>query len=340
MTLKVGVIGCGQIAKMRHVPEYAANPNAEIVALCDVIEEKAKKMAAEYDVPEVYTDYKELLSKADVDAVSICTPNYLHAPMTIAAAEAGKHVLVEKPMATSLEEADAMIKAAADNNVSLMVGHNQRLAPMHVIAKKVLDSGMLGKVNSFRTTFGHPGPEYWSPTAKWFFQKDKAWAGAFADLGVHKADLMRWLLGDEVVEVASFRGTFEKEADVEDNAVCILRFSKGTIGVLEASWTYKPIEDNSTIIYCEKGTLKLAAEPCRPVVAYLAQPGKGEMVFEVPGLQTNEEGGQFNSGVIDAFVNSIIAGEKPPIPGEEGRAALAIIIAAMKAGDEGTIIRL
>lgn len=340
MTVRVGVIGAGQIAKRRHIPEYDAHPNVTIRALCDIDEGKAATLATEYGIKKVCTDYQQILDDGDIDAVSICTPNYLHAPITIAAANAGKHILVEKPMATTLEEADAMVQAAKENEVMLMVGQNQRLAPIHQVAKRVLQSGMLGRVTSFRTTFGHPGPEYWSPTGKWFFSKKEAWAGAMADLGVHKADLMRWLIGDEVQEVAAFISCFEKPGDVDDNAICILRFKKGIIGTLTASWTYKPKEDNSTIIYCEKGTLKLAADPDNPILVEFAQPGKGEATFEVPKLQSNEAGGQSSSGVIDAFIDCLESGHAPTINGEEGRRALEIIIAAFQSADDSRVVQL
>lgn len=340
MTIKIGVIGCGQIARHRHIPEYAANKDVELVAFCDIDREKAQALADEYGVKKVYTDYQELLAQKEIQAVSICTSNYLHAPIAIAAAEAGKHILVEKPMATSLKEADAMIEAAARNRVFLMVGHNQRLAPMHQLARKILDSGMMGRVYSVRTSFGHAGPENWSPTGKWFFKKAEAFAGTMADLGVHKADLVRWLLGKEIVEVAAFAARLEKQGDVDDNAVCILKFADGAIGTLTASWTFKPQEDNSTIFYCEKGTLKLAAEPGRPVVAYLSEPGRGEIVFEVPRLQTNEEGGQFTSGVISAFLECIRKNQPPVISGEEGKKALEVVLAAFRSVETGQVVKL
>ncbi|MGV2806767.1 gfo/Idh/MocA family oxidoreductase, partial [Clostridium perfringens] len=127
-----------------------------------------------------YTDYQELLKNEKLDAVSVCTPHYLHAPMSIAAANAGLHVLVEKPMATTAEEGELMIEAARKNGVYLMVGHNQRLMPPHVKAKEILDSGKLGKVLTFRTSFGHGGPESWSRDGRdsWVFRKEEAIMGA------------------------------------------------------------------------------------------------------------------------------------------------------------------
>lgn len=111
VSLKVGVIGCGSIAQHRHIPEYLLNKQVELVAVCDINEERAAEIAEKYQA-QAFTDYKELLKMDELDAVSVCTPNYLHAPISIDALNAGKHVLCEKPMATSKEEAEQMIQAA------------------------------------------------------------------------------------------------------------------------------------------------------------------------------------------------------------------------------------
>src|SRR5207302_6424726 len=123
-----------------------------------------------------YTDYKEMLKNADIDAVIVAGPNSLHAQQSIDALAAGKHVLCEKPMATTREDARAMIDAAKKNKKFLMIGLNQRLMPPHVRAKEILQSGRLGGVLSFRTAFKHPGPEGWSVDAgkSWFFKKGAA----------------------------------------------------------------------------------------------------------------------------------------------------------------------
>ncbi len=247
--IKVAVVGCGSIAKHRHIPEYAWNSNVELVAFVDPVLERAEHYAQLHG-GKAYSSYTEMLKQEKVDAVSVCTPNFLHAEVSIAAANAGAHVLVEKPMASTAEEAEAMIEAAKKNGVFLMVGHNQRLMPPHVKAKEILNSGKLGKVLTFRTSFGHPGPEGWSVDGResWFFRKEEATMGAMGDLGVHKSDLIRWLLDDEVAQVAAFVGTLHKEGtDVDDNATCLLRMKSGATGSLVASWTYYKGQDNSTV---------------------------------------------------------------------------------------------
>ncbi|MFC5465656.1 Gfo/Idh/MocA family protein [Lederbergia graminis] len=338
--LKVGVIGCGSISRWRHLPEYAANQQVEIVAVCDIVEERAKEMAEEYNAT-AYTDYETMLSEADLDVVSVCTPNYLHAPMSIAALNAGKHVLCEKPMATSEEEALAMIEAAEKNGKKLMIAHNQRFVPSHVKARELIENGAIGKIYSFRTAFGHGGPEGWSIDGKdsWFFRKEEAFIGAMGDLGVHKTDLMRYLLGEEFVEVGAFVESSAKEnSDVDDSAVCVLKSESGIVGTLAASWAYKKSEDNSTVIYGEKGVLRLEDHPQYGLVA---QYTNGEVVnYELGRIQSNDEGGQTGTRVIEHFVNSIINDTVPPIDGESGMKSLKVVLGALESSETKKIVQL
>ncbi|MEH7302304.1 Gfo/Idh/MocA family protein [Neobacillus drentensis] len=338
--LRVAVIGCGSIAQHRHLPEYKANKHVELVAVCDINEERALEVAEKFGA-KAYTSYEELLNAGGVDAVSVCTPNYLHAPISIAALQAGVHVLCEKPMATSKQEAEAMIAAAKESGNKLMIAHNQRFVPSHQKARKLIESGEIGRIYSFRTAFGHGGPEGWSVDGKesWFFQKEKAFVGAMGDLGVHKTDLLRYLLGEEIVEVGSFVETSAKEfADVDDNAVCILKTESGIIGTLAASWAYVSKEDNSTIIYGEKAILRLEDDPVNSLVV---QYKNGEVVnYQLGRIQSNEDGGQNNSRVIDLFVNAVVNNQEPPVPGEEGMKSLNVILAALESNETKQIVRV
>jgi predicted dehydrogenase len=336
--LRVAIVGCGSITKYRHAPEYAYNDAAEIVAFCDPNIARATLMADEYG-GKVYADYLEMFHKESLDAVSVCTPNLYHAPISIAAARAGLHVLCEKPMAASEAEALRMIAAAKENGVVLMVGHNQRLMPAHQKAKEILQSGELGKVLTFRTAFGHPGPESWSADGKdsWFFQKDMAIVGAMGDLGVHKADLIRWLLDDEVVEISAFVETLHKEnTRVDDNAICIMRMNKGSIGTLTASWTYYKGEDNSTLLYCEHGVIKIGTDAVDQLIVELTN-GKTQR-YDVGAISTNT--GQTHSGVIDAFIYSILTKTTPAISGEEGMKSLKVILAALESAESNKLIAI
>jgi UDP-N-acetylglucosamine 3-dehydrogenase len=336
--IKVAVIGCGSISKHRHIPEYVSNTNVELVAFVDPIIERAEHYANLHG-GKAYSNYVEMLKNEKVDAVSVCTPNFLHAEISIAAANAGAHVLVEKPMATTAAESEAMIEAAKKNGVFLMVGHNQRLMPPHVKAKEILESGKLGKVLTFRTSFGHPGPEGWSIDGResWFFRKEEAIMGAMGDLGVHKSDLIRWLLADEVAQVAAFVGTLHKDGtDVDDNATCLLRMKSGATGSLVASWTYYKGQDNSTVLWCENGVIKIDTDPNDQVIVELRD-GTVER-YKVGQVATNEK--QVASGVIAEFVTSIINNQPPRISGEEGYRALKVILAAFESEATGKIINL
>lgn len=338
--LKVGVIGCGSIARYRHLAEYQAHENVEITAVCDVVQERALEMAEKFGAA-AYTDYQELLKNGEIEAVSICTPNALHAPMSITALQSGKHVLCEKPMATSLAEAEAMIEAAKVNKKKLMIAHNQRFVPSHDKAHELIQAGDLGRIYSFRTAFGHGGPEGWSIDGadSWFFDKKQAFIGAMGDLGVHKTDLMRFLLNEEFTEVAAFIETNAKQnTDVDDNAVFILKTENGIIGTLAASWSYGAKEDNSTIIYGEKGILRLEDDPDHSLIIHYTN---GQTVKEnLGGIQTNEEGGQEDSGVITRFVKSILLDTVPPVNGDEGMKSLKVILGALDSNKTKKIITL
>lgn len=338
--LRVGVIGCGSIAQHRHLPEYKSNKNVEIVAVCDIHEGRAQEVAEKYGVKS-FTSYEELLNSSLVDAVSICTPNYLHAPISIAALNVGVHVLCEKPMATSKEEAEAMIAAAEENGKKLMIAHNQRFVPSHQKARQLIQNGEVGKIYSFRTAFGHGGPEGWSVEGKegWFFQKEKAFVGAMGDLGVHKTDLLRYVLGEEIVEVGSFVETSAKDfASVDDNAVCVLKTESGIIGTLAASWAYVSKEDNSTIIYGEKAILRLEDDPVNSLVVQYVN---GEVVkYEIGKIQSNEAGGQNNSQTIEKFVDAVLNNREVPVTGEEGMKSLEVILAALESNETKQIVRV
>ncbi|WP_431803388.1 Gfo/Idh/MocA family protein [Halobacillus andaensis] len=331
--LKVAVIGAGSIALYRHLPEYAMREDVEIVAICDIKEEHVERVAEDYNT-KAYTDYKEAITESGANLVSVCLPNYLHAPVSIFALEQGKHVLCEKPMATSHEEAEEMIEASKKAGKKLMIGHNQRFVPSHQKAREIIANGELGRIYSFHTTFGHGGPEGWSADGmnSWFFRKEEAFIGALGDLGVHKADLIRYILGEEFTEIAAIVESSAKEnSEVDDQALCVLRSENGVIGTLTASWAYKGIEDNSTVIYGEKGNLRLEDDPSYSLIASFTDGTR--INYELGQIQTNNNGGQTSTGVIDHFVDSVLNNTESLINGEEGHKSLSIILAALEANE-------
>lgn len=338
--LKVGVIGCGSIAQYRHLPEYEANPYVQIVAVCDSNKKRAKEVANKYGV-NMYTDYNELINCEELDAVSVCTPNDLHASISIVALQSGIHVLCEKPMATSKKDAEMMIEAAEKSGTKLMIGHNQRFVTSHQKAKQLIENGEIGKIYSFRTAFGHSGPENWSVDGKesWFFKKDEAFLGAMGDLGVHKADLIRYILNEEITEVGAFVETSAKTfSNVDDCAVCMLKSESGIIGTLAASWSYVSKEDNSTIIYGEKAILRLEDDPNYSLIL---QYKNGVVVkYELDKIQSNAAVGQSNSHIIEQFVESILSDKEPLINGVEGMKSLEVILAAIQSSETKKIVTI
>ena len=340
--LKIGIIGCGKIAEVRHTRELALNPRAELVAFCDLVPERAIAMAKPFHA-DVYEDYHDVLARKDIDAVFVCCCNNMHAQIALDALEAGKHVMCEKPMAITTALCQRMIDAADRNNRTLMVGYNQRLVPAHVKAKEIIQSKKYGDVITFRTTFGHRGCEYFSygGLSTWFFKKEQSGFGTCADLGVHKADLMRYLLGEEIVEVSAFAGTLHKRndkgvlIDVEDNAICLLRTQTGKLGSLTASWTYAQ-EDNSTVIQLEDRTMRILEDP-EADIQLIDRDGNVEKL-SLGGIQTNEN--QFVSGIPDEFVDAVLSGRKPIATGYDGLMGVKIIQACLDSAREGHTIRL
>lgn len=252
----------GRLHKEDYLPEYQARHDVQIYAVCDPNIERAKEIQKAFNAKYAFSIFSEMLALEELDAVSVCTSNQFHSTMSVEALKVGKHVLCEKPIAVSIEAAREMIQVAYDNRVFLMIGHNQRFMPAHRKAKAVLDSGELGRVLSFNTTFGHSGPENWSVSGRksWFFNKDTAFIGAIGDLGIHKIDLIGWLLSESIVETSAITATLHKETEVDDNAILLMKTEKGAIGTLTASWTYYSSEVNSTIVNCENGRMLIGSD--------------------------------------------------------------------------------
>jgi predicted dehydrogenase len=342
--IRVGVIGCGKIAQVRHIPEYAANPDCELVAFFNPNRKRAEDMAEKYG-GKVYDTAEELLADPTIDAVSVCAANYAHAELTIKALKAGKHVLCEKPMATTIEDCEAMVAAAQESGKFLMIGHNQRLAKAHVKAKELIDAGLIGNIITFRTTFGHGGPETWSINPgknTWFFDKKKAAMGVMADLGVHKTDLIQFLTGQRVVRTTAKLVTLDKRGEdgeligVDDNAVCIYEMSGGAFGTMTASWTFYGAEDNSTVIYGSKGIMRIYDDPAHSIVVKLAD--GGEQVYDVEQIQTNDN--QTSSGVIDLWIDCLKNNRAPEISGASALTAMRAVFASIKSSELGESVEI
>lgn len=256
--IKFAVVGCGSIGK-RHVAVIDAEEKAELTAVCDIVPEAAQQLSNLYNGVPVYTDYTRLLQETDADIISICTPHGLHAPMTIEAARAKKHILVEKPMALSLEDCRTMVQAAKDNGVELFVVKQNRYNKPIALTKKALDEGKLGKVFMVQCNV------MWNRHQDYYSQS--GWRGKIALEGgalhtqvSHFIDLLIWWFGDLTV-AKTITDTLNHDIEIEDCGVSALRFQSGVIGSL--LWTtcvYNKNYEGSITVIGEKGTIKVGGK--------------------------------------------------------------------------------
>ncbi|QMT17431.1 Gfo/Idh/MocA family oxidoreductase [Planococcus maritimus] len=344
MGIKVGIIGCGAITKMRHAPEYTANPYVDEIVFYDRNLHRSEAMVERFGGRNVKS-VEELFNDPDIAAISDCSSNEQHYVFSTQALLSGKHVLCEKPISLTIEHAKEILAAQKKSGKKLMVAHNQRFTPAHRKARDILAGGELGNVLTFRTAFGHAGPESWGinkTKSTWFFKKERSGFGVGGDLGIHKIDLLHYLLDDEIVQVSAFQGALHKTdefgepIEVSDNVVCSMRTKKGSIGTAAFSWTYYGEEDNSTVIHCDKGILKIYDDDEYQLERILAS---GEKVnYQLEAIQRNDY--QVSSGVIDAFIDAIRLDEEPLVTGEEALRSLAVMLGIMKAAETKQVVSI
>jgi predicted dehydrogenase len=235
-TVRVAILGTGNVVRSYHLPALAADERARVVALANRRRQSLDELAREHGIEKTYTDLKHLADDPDVDAVINALPNYLHAPVTIMMLEAGRHVLCEKPMATSAADARKMVEAAESAGRTLLIGHVWRLHPGVRWLREVVASGKIGKVFKVRA---HAVVAGRGPRAKsWFVQPELAGGGALADVGIHSIDLLSFLFGDRLkpVNVSARVGNDFRRLAVEDSADLRVRFDGGMVADIKAGW--------------------------------------------------------------------------------------------------------
>ncbi|WP_164670517.1 Gfo/Idh/MocA family protein [Virgibacillus doumboii] len=344
MNIKAGIIGCGSIAKFRHAPEYKANPYVSEIVFYDRNRERSRALAEMFN-GSVASTVEELLADPSVQVISDCSSNENHHVFSTRALQSGKHVLCEKPISLTIEHANEMLDAQKKSGKKLMVDHNQRFTRGHQKAKEIISNGELGKVLTFRTTFGHQGPEHWGvnkTNSTWFFKKDRSGFGVAGDLGIHKLDLIHYLLDDEIEQVSAFQGALDKldengsPIEVCDNIVCSLKTRDGRLGTASFSWTYYGEEDNSTIIYCEKGILKIYHNPDYQIEVTTKD---GEQInYKLESIQTNDN--QTNTGVIDAFIDCVRLDKDPIVTGQDALSSLKAVLGILEAAETYTVVKV
>lgn len=322
--VRVGVIGLGQIALKAHLPGYAKTPGCQLTAIHSLREGHAKRVATRYGIPYIYKDWKRMLESDHLDAVSICTPNFTHGPITLKALQEGKDVLVEKPMATSRAEGEKMILAARKARRVLMAHHNMRFDPAVRTAERLLRKKIIGDVFAFRGALTHRGPQAWSPNANWFFNKRKSGGGALMDLGPHVFDTLGFLLKEPLrmagAVAAEGKGrSFLKgmpPLKAEIHCSSLLRTKSGAVGTVNVGWADTDYH-NRYYFYGTRGTLSINLAKGDPITVEFRD--KREKTF--PPLDKDS----FSPSIYEHFVDCVRSRKKPWVSGEEGLKAVELV---------------
>lgn len=325
--LGVAVIGCGFIGGV-HLRAWRKVEGADLVAVVDLIEGRAKKAAEDFKVPHRFTDYTKALEMEGVDIVDICTPTYTHAEIAIAASKSGKHVLVEKPIALRLRDADEMIRTAKNAGVKFMVAHCLRFWPEYVEAKRLVESGAVGEPRIARAYRQSPFPEW----ALW--HKDRRLSGGvFVDMSIHDVDFLRWALG-EVEEVFARGGTLKTaDSTSHDYTHALLKFASGAIAYVEGSWIQPAGFPFTTYLEIVGTRGMLTVDNHSPAALRVYGPGAPPAAF------TPFEDDAYDREVRH-FYECVVKDLEPAVPGEEARRTLEVVLAALKSVDEGRPVRL
>lgn len=341
--LRVAIIGTGSVAHL-HAEACLATPGVRLKAVVEVVPERARAFADRYRVPDVYADYRDVLKDPSIDAVIVCLPNYLHAPVAVAALEAGKHVLVEKPLATSAAEAAQVVAAQQATGRTLMVGLNNRFRPEVLLARQYAEAECgevyYGRCGWFRRR-GIPG---WG---SWFTQKAKAGGGPLLDIGVHMLDMCLFLMGypEPVAATGATYAKFGPERrglggwgipeleggvfDVEDLAVGQIRFANGATVQLEVSWALHTQDSNWVEVMGTRGGVAIAGNKVQVYSERFGQP---------VDMAAAPSGERDRVALLKHFVQCCATGEEPLTSGRHGlilnRIFDAIYASAARGGEQ------
>ncbi len=330
--IKLGLIGCGGITRA-HARGYLASTDLfKVVAVADVNESAAKERAEQLGAEQVFADYRDLIERG-VDAVDICLPHDLHCPAAVAAAEAGKHVLVEKPIACTLEEADRMIAAAERAGVTLMVALNQRYNPEHEKIKELVDAGEIGKVTCARIDHNQ---NLRLPADSWIRSRQHLGGGVVIGSGIHRIDLLRWVIG-EVKSIAQFHVYLPDRLEGEATATAILQFENGAIGSMVNNWAARrfPWVEGFWIYGTEGVVHNIGGVHLNSA----KRPECSEGFVQIDVDRTPPDGDSIVRE-IRHFADCILNGKTPRTNGREACKSLEVALAAYKSAAEGRVVML
>ena len=338
MTIRFGLIGCGRVAP-RHAQSLTQLKQTDLVAVADIRPARAARFADEYHAT-AYADARDLLARADVDAVSICVPSGLHAQLAIDALEAGKHVLVEKPVALSLEDADRMIATAARTGRKLgVVLQNRYNAPMQQL-RALIDGGGLGPLY-----LGNATVRWFRPQSYYEDEWHGTWAmdgGALMNQSIHHIDALQWFMGP-VRSVQAYTSTLAHSMEAEDVGVAVLKFVSGALGAIEGSTlTWPQNLEGSVSIFGARGSVKIGGTALNRITLWKVD-GQLEQEAELLTSQRVDPPsvyGYSHREVIADFADAVRNDRTPGTPATEARKSLALVLAiyaAARTGQEVTV---
>lgn len=321
-TLKVGLISFAHGHAYSYLNSFLALPEVEIAGIADEVISRVETVGSTHGI-QLYEDYRELL-KTDIDAVAICSENVKHAEHVIAAAEAGKHVICEKPLGLSVEEMERMIEACRANGVQLMTAFPCRYLAAVVNAKQAVDAGEIGDIVAIK------GTNRGSMPGQWFVEPHLSGGGALLDHTVHVMDLMNWFTGSKVTEVYAYAATlFHEELKVDDAGMIHVRFASGVFGVLDTSWSrpksFPTWGDVTMEIVGTKGQLFIDSFAQSNEV-YSDAAGKGSWSFW---------GDNMDHYMVKGFVDALLSGKPVPITGLDGLRSAEVALAGYKSVQSG-----
>jgi myo-inositol 2-dehydrogenase / D-chiro-inositol 1-dehydrogenase len=335
--VKVGLLGSGFIADL-HAAAFRMVPDAEVVAVASPTPDKAKRFAEERGIPQAFEDYRQLLAVKDISLVTVGLPNHLHARATIDAAAAGKHVVCEKPLCMTLDEADAMIDACKKAGVLLMYAEELCFAPKYVRAKTLADEGALGKVFLVKQSEEHFGPHM-----PWFWDVNRSGGGVLLDMGCHSIEYARWLFGKPKVKSVWANLGVRVHGDKtrgEDHSICVVEYEGGRVGLAENSWAKQGGVDDRCEVYGSGGFTRADLLRGSSLLTY-SEPGYGyavEKAATTKGYTFTMFEEVWNYGFpqeLQHFVRCVQGKETPVETGEDGREVLKIICAAYESAGTG-----
>jgi len=338
--IRFALLGCGRISYRHAELLYNQIPGAQLVAVCDIAAEKAQKYADKYNIP-CYTDYHEMLKKEDIDVVNILTESGNHAKHALDVLEYGKHIVVEKPMALKINDADAMISKAEDKGLKLfVVKQNRYNYPVRKL-RQAIDEGRFGKLvlGTVRVRWCRQQKYYDEDSWRGTWAMD---GGVFTNQASHHIDLLEWMMGD-IESVSAKSATRLVNIETEDTGIAVLRFTNGALGIIEATTAARPKDlEGSISILGEKGTVEIAGFAVNEMKTWNFQDERADDAEVLSEYKQNPPNvyGFGHSEYLKAVVDSLHNNTPAPVDGYEGRKSLLLINALYESIETGKDIKL